>query len=437
MSPSSGILHEMRSWLDGKLGLATLAALQSAITCLSLIQVASYQSYMPFDYDRIWIAVTIAVAFSAVSILFAFARFSFGYFVSFYIYTMILGFQWIAVSSKYEYDHRLAGISAAVSLVLLLIPTLFVTAPARQLLILSEEHFERLLNLTLIASAAVIATAATYNFRLASMSHIYDFRGEIAFPGPLRYLIGIVSSALLPFLFACYWLLGFRWRAALVLILLLLFYPITLTKFALFSPAWLIVLVVLSRLVEARSSVILSILVPMLVGVVVIGLTRAELGNPFGKYFDVVNIRMMATPSSALDIYNHFFASHPLTWFCQISVLKEVMPCAYQDQLSVVMQDTYGFGMLNASLFATEGVASVGPYLAPLTALASGFVLALGNRASAGLPQRLVLISSGTLPHVLLNTPLTVTMVTHGAALLFLLWYVVPRNIFERPGLAD
>jgi hypothetical protein len=93
--------------------------------------------------------------------------------------------------------------------------------------------------------------------------------------------------------------------------------------------------------------------------------------------------------------------------------------------------------MLNASLFATEGVASVGPYLAPLTALASGFILALGNRASAGLPQRFVLISSGTLPHVLLNTPLTVAMVTHGTALLFLLWYVVPRNIFARPGIAD
>ncbi|MET4371906.1 hypothetical protein ABIA99_004611 [Bradyrhizobium sp. LB12.1] len=48
-----------------------------------------------------------------------------------------------------------------------------------------------------------------------------------------------------------------------------------------------------------------------------------------------------------------------------------------------------------------------------------------------------MLISSGTLPHVLLNTPLTVAMVTHGTALLFLLWHVVPRNIFARPGIAD
>jgi hypothetical protein len=41
-----------------------------------------------------------------------------------------------------------------------------------------------------------------------------------------------------------------------------------------------------------------------------------------------------------------------------------------------------------------------------------------------------VLISAGAVPHILLNVPLTVAMVTHGTALLFLLWYVTPRSIF-------
>jgi hypothetical protein len=149
------------------------------------------------------------------------------------------------------------------------------------------------------------------------------------------------------------------------------------------------------------------------------------------RVFNIINIRMIATPSSALDIYNHFFASHPLTWFCQISVLKPLMQCPYQEPLAVVMQNTYGLGNLNASLFATEGVASVGLYLAPLAALAAGLVLALGNRASAGLPPRFVLMSAGVLPHILLNVPLSVAMLTHGTAILFLLWYVMPRSLFE------
>jgi hypothetical protein len=30
--------------------------------------------------------------------------------------------------------------------------------------------------------------------------------------------------------------------------------------------------------------------------------------------------------------------------------------------------------------------------------------------------------------------PLTTTLLTHGAVLLFLLWYITPRGIFERDG---
>jgi len=431
MSAPPGIISDLRAGLDSKAALTKLVLLHSAVTCLSLIEVATFQLSIDFDPKRLWIAVIVAAGFSVVSLLFASARFSFGYFVGFYSYTMILGFLWIDVFSDYNYPRLLAGVSAALALLLFLMPTLFIRAPLRRFVTLSNARFEHLLTLILAVSIATIAVASTYNFRLVSVARIYDFRDTLVFPGALRYLIGWVSSTLLPFAFACYWLLGHRVRAGLVLVLLLLFYPVTLTKFALFTPAWLIALVVLSRFLEARTSVIASIFVPMLIGLLVIWLTEASLRSIPGRYFDIVNIRMMATASGALDLYNHFFASHPLTWFCQISLLKPLMHCPYEEPLAVVMQNTYDFGNLNASLFATEGIASVGPWLAPLTALAAGLVLALGNRASAGLPPRFVLMSSGVLPHVLLNVPLTVAMVTHGTAILFLLWYVMPRNVFE------
>ncbi|MCJ9703332.1 hypothetical protein [Bradyrhizobium sp. SHOUNA76] len=431
MSAPPGIISDLRAGLDSKAALTKLVLLHSAVTCLSLIEVATFQLSIDFDPKRLWIAVIVAAGFSVVSLLFASARFSFGYFVGFYSYTMILGFLWIDVFSDYNYPRLLAGVSAALALLLFLMPTLFIRAPLRRFVTLSNARFEHLLTLILAVSIATIAVASTYNFRLVSVARIYDFRDTLVFPGALRYLIGWVSSTLLPFAFACYWLLGHRVRAGLVLVLLLLFYPVTLTKFALFTPAWLIALIVLSRFLEARTSVIASIFVPMLIGLLVIWLTEASLRSIPGRYFDIVNIRMMATASGALDLYNHFFASHPLTWFCQISLLKPLMHCPYEEPLAVVMQNTYDFGNLNASLFATEGIASVGPWLAPLTALAAGLVLALGNRASAGLPPRFVLMSSGVLPHVLLNVPLTVAMVTHGTAILFLLWYVMPRNVFE------
>lgn len=40
-------------------------------------------------------------------------------------------------------------------------------------------------------------------------------------------------------------------------------------------------------------------------------------------------------------------------------------------------------------------------------------------------------MSSGVLPYVLLNVSLSVAMLTHGNAILFLLWCVTPRSLFE------
>jgi hypothetical protein len=110
--------------------------------------------------------------------------------------------------------------------------------------------------------------------------------------------------------------------------------------------------------------------------------------------------------------------------------LKKIMPCPYQDPLSVVMQTTYKIGYFNASLFATEGIASVGVWLAPVAAFMCGLVIALANRLSAGLPAGFILISGALLPQLLLNVPLATVLLTHGAGLLFLLWYVTPRSMF-------
>ncbi len=169
---------------------------------------------------------------------------------------------------------------------------------------------------------------------------------------------------MLPFAFACYLALNRRWSAAAALLLMLLFYPITLSKFSFFAPAWIIALVVLSKIFEARTTTVLSLFLPLLLGLFTVAFAHKHVA-PF--YFNLVNIRMVATPSSAMDIYNHFFSTHPHTYFCQISFLKPLMACPYQDQLSVVMDHTYGFGNLNASLFAIEGVASVGLLFAPLS----------------------------------------------------------------------
>jgi hypothetical protein len=423
------IMGSIRLASDSRFGLCVLICLHIVICCTSLAQVAYWQSYMLYDAARLYYAVAAVLAFSTVSLFFIFARFSFGYFIGFSLFTMVLGFIWLNAFSKFNYDHRLAGLSAAASAALFLLPVLSINAPIKRTFELSPRAIEHLLKFILVLALGTIVVASFYNFRLVSISNIYDFRNDLYFPAPVRYLTGVVSTVLLPFACACYLALNRRWWAAVSLLLILLFYPITLSKFALFSAAWVVILLILSRIFEPRVATILSILLPMLLGVI---LMAWYFNNYTLYYFGIVNIRMMATPSSAMDIYNDFFSSHPLTWFCQISFLKPLMSCPYQEQLSLVMENTYRLGNINASLFATEGIASVGLYLAPLVALACGFVIALGNRASAGLPPGFVLISAALLPQTFLNVPFTTALLTHGTGFLFLLWYIMPRTMFDR-----
>jgi hypothetical protein len=424
-----------------QLRLAFLICTHIVVCCVSLIQIAYYKipvAFFPtafhvfFDPARWYVAAAAISAFALVSTIFIFARFNFGYLVGFYSYTMILGYLWINSFSDWPYDHRVAGLSAAASAVTFLLPALFISAPVRQIGAMTPRSFDRLLTCLLILSVAIIAAGASYNFRLVSFDNMYEYRAKIDTPAMVNYLITTTSGALLPFTFAGYIARKAHWRAAAVIALLLLFYPITLTKMALFTPLWLVAMLIVSRFFEARIVVVLSLLVPILVGLALITIfqERAAL------YFYTVNFRTIAIPSIAMDFYNDFFSSHDLTHFCQISFLKPIMHCSYQDQLSIVMERTYKLGYFNASLFATEGIASVGLWFAPLATFVCGLVIAIGNRLSAGLPAGFILVSGAIIPQALLNVPLTTVLLTHGAGTLFLLWYVTPRGLFEKTGAA-
>jgi hypothetical protein len=416
-------------------GLILLAGLHIVICCVSLIYVADfYAGYhvIMFDKTRLYAAAANIAPFAIVSAAFAFSRFSFGYFLGFYFYTLILGYLWLVEFSKFQYDHTLASISAFASAVAFLVPALFITSPIRQRLILSARAFDILLSCILIFAAAVVAAGAFHNFRLVGLDDMYSFRGQLEFPGWLRYAMAATANALLPFAFACFVARKHHWRAAIVLLLLLLFYPITLTKLTLFAPLWLVFLLLLSSFFETRYSVVLSLFLPVLGGVILACLFKAGAfpQAQFLTYFGTVNFRMIAFPSLALDIYNDFFSTHGHTYFCQIYLLKPLVNCPYSEPLSIVMEKAYQLGNLNASLFATEGIASVGLVFAPLAVLACGLVISLGNRLSSGLPSKFILLSGGILTQNFLNVPFTTSLLTGGTAIVFLLWYVTPRAMF-------
>ena len=425
-------MADVRGPIRERLGLALLLYLYIVVCCASLVCVAAIypEFHIFFQKAGLFGAMSVIALFSVAAVLFVFAEFSFGYYAAFYFYMMVVGYLWLNYFSGFIYNHRLSALSAAASALAFLVPALFITSPLRQVWSPSPKNFNRLLNFLLLVGASTVAVGASYNFRLMAIDDIYSFRDKLTSPTLLNYFIGITSTALLPFAFACFVERKNFWRAGAVLLLLLCFYPITLSKLALFAPAWMVGMLVLSKLFEIRASIVISLLVPTAFGIFLFVLFTNQLA-PYGltiPYFGLVNFRMFAIPSLAMEYYNEFFFGHDLTHFCQIRLLKPVMTCPYQDQLSLVIYNAFGIGgNFNASLFATEGIASVGAMFAPVAVFAGGLIIGLANRLSAGLPPRFILISGAILVQVLLNVPFTTVLLTHGAVFLFLLWYITPR----------
>ena len=202
-----------------RLRLAFLICLHIAVSCVSLVYVAEIRTgfHILYDPSRLYGAIAAVMAFAAVAWLFTFADFSFGYFVGFYLYTVVLGYLWLNCFSDLDYNHRLFGFSAAASAIAFLLPALFITSPIPQIYTMSATAFDRLLTFILVLAVCTIAVGAAYNFRLVSIKQIYDFRDKMTSPTILNYLIVMNYSTLLPFAFAGFVTRKAYWRSGAVL----------------------------------------------------------------------------------------------------------------------------------------------------------------------------------------------------------------------------
>ncbi|WP_154071366.1 hypothetical protein [Bradyrhizobium lablabi] len=418
------------SWSGAGLLRASMLLCFFGLFFLSLAMVSTHSVAFHVRYHDAFSAsaATALLLTACIAPAFQFAKFSFGYFVSFYLFTMTAGYFWLNRFSELEYDHRTALISAIVSIILFLVPALLIRPQTNRATTIPLKTFNHLPACILVFAIFTLAISSLSGFHFVGLSEMYKYRTELAHPRAVQYLLGNISGALIPFAFACL-LAKRRWLMLFALFSVsAMYYAVTLTKVSLFLPFYLVFIALLSMMFEAKISAVLSLLIPLLVGL----FAMIFLPDVSGQTFGLFSLRLLAIPSISLEHYNAFFANHPLTHFCQISIVKRFVACPYSDQLGVVFANEYKLGNMNASLFATEGVASVGPVFAPLSALVCGLVIAVGNKASAGLPDRFVLISASVIPQILLNVPLSTTLLSNGLGLLFLLWHVTPRSYFDK-----
>jgi hypothetical protein len=423
------------------------SAAASSATVLSLVTLLSAACLLVLCFSLVLVAGDVNTSFNiaynnsnAVGAIFGAAffclcaavlsarPFSFGYFVGFYMLAISCGYVWLSYFTPLPYDHIAARWSTAISsAVFFLAATVTLNRGPRlpRFPSLSIAQMDALVKCLVGFVIVVALCGALTGLHFVGFTEGELIRSELSHPRWMDYATSISLSCLIPFSFA--WLAQRRayWTAALCIVLALSFYPIVVNKTALVAPFWLVFVFLLTKVIEPRVATILSLMLPLLIGLAAMTIdpSRPEL------VFRIINFRMLAIPSSGLDHYYHYFSTHPVTHFCQISPVGKLFSCAPPDQLGAMLAQEYSIGNFNASLLATEGIASVGVYLAPVAAALCGLLVSLGNLSSAGIAPSFVLLSSSMLVVMTMNVPLSVAMVTHGGIILFGLWLITPRAI--------
>ena len=359
-------------------------------------------------------ALSIALALLPLPML-VIAPFSFGWLASLYAYITVAYFT--LYTSSLSYDHTAAHVVMTAALLTFMYPALFIRTEKG--FAISDEAMERILLAFVLIAFAVLGADAAYGLRFLGFMESMQARGEITRPALLNYLSDMLTCAVLPFALAWSMDRGRLYLTIVAGLVLMAFFPMLLSKVVLFGPIWVLLTYALYRVVEPKLATVISLAVPLLATALLYRLSPSS-----WVPFFIVDVRMIATPAIAIDRYLGFFADHPLTYFCQINVVRHLVGCPYAEQLGVIMKGVYNEGNFNASLFATEGIASVGLALTPLATAACGFVIAAGNIASSRLSPALIAASSGVFLNVLMNVPLSVAMVSNGGALLFVLYFL-------------
>ena len=349
------------------------------------------------------------------------SRFSFGYLVGFSLLSAVFGFVWLSFFSAFDYPHTIARWAMIAALAAAIIPLMFQNIPLWRPS-LSETAIKRVAFLLLGASFAVLIADVYFG---ASLGNPYGTaRNAVARPALLNYLTGIIIGAILPYLFAHFASRREWMPAAGTLLFALCFYPVVNNKTILLLPLWLPFLFFLFGRFDPRLATVLASGVPMIVGLAAFFVLVADKDYVI---FSAINLRFVAIPSLALDHYADFFAHRELTRFCQVSVLRQLIACPY-GELGPALGAIYRDGNFNASFLATEGIASVGLALTPVSAFACGLILSLGSMVSRHLSPRFIAVSSGIAVQAIMNVPLTTALVSNGIALLFLLWWLTPEQ---------
>ena len=251
------------------------------MTCFSMTVVL--HSSTP-GHPEFWHAVAVTIVLCAFIPLFVRAQFGFGYFAGISFYCMIIGFFWYTYFLAGRYDQTWGAlVGGCLTIVVFAAGAVPDKTASTQADAFSPKHETGCCpGVALHCRWCPHFRRVPYGFALVGLAQSEELRGTFPRPAILNYLIGWMTGAVLPFCFAY-----FAWYrryliAAIAILLMWGFYPIVLNKSVVFGGLWLPFLFVLFRLFEPKRATILTLLIPMIPGIIADDLLAVGWIEPVG-----------------------------------------------------------------------------------------------------------------------------------------------------------
>jgi hypothetical protein len=286
---------------------------------------------------------------------------------------------------------------------------------------------------------AYLAAVLGGNFRLVSITDIYDLRDEatelIEESGSRagNYVFTWLNGMVLPLLFAIYTKRR-QWSVIAVVFAAYLFlYGIWGSKVSLLAPMYLIGLYLLMNRSsnQVSSALVLACAGFLFVPLLVPGQEGSLMALARGLWIGIVNVRMFSIPGLLIAQYLQFFSDHPATLGSHITGLNAFIHYPYDNDIPrTVGFHFYGTPMTaNVNYWAQDGVAGFGLGGVPVISFLAAVTFWLLDSLTRTVPLRLTMVALGPVLLTIANASLFTTLVTGGLLLFFVAFAFAPRDL--------
>jgi hypothetical protein len=291
--------------------------------------------------------------------------------------------------------------------------------------------------------AAYVATVLGGHAALVDLSEVYALRteanDELAQTGSKfgGYAFTWLNAFMLPIFYSVGWWTRRWWVCALVVIAYLLLYSVWGAKASLFAPVALAGLSLVLRASPAHAATRLVIAFALLLASPLIISWDGDIASLVHHWLIyLINMRVFSSSALLITQYQSYFEMHPLTYGSHITGVNMFVSYPYADEIPrTIGLYYYGTPMTaNVSFWAQDGIAAFGMPGILVISVVCAFVFWLIDSASAHIDRRIVVLSLAFMVTHLVDTSLFTTLITGGALLLAVAFWLMPPVQFRVAG---